>query len=649
MKRAFLLALGLFSFFQHTFAADNEAPELQTRYGHYYATYRLNADATHVETHDWTTKVLQERAVEGAKRISISYSTNIQKSEVLHAYTLKADGRRIEVPKSNYQLEVNSGKDQNAPVFSDITSLTVVFPDVAVGDTIAFAYKLTQVEAMFPGHFSVTNTLSKLVAYDDVKITMDLPSTLWFQAEARQMTEKRVEKDGRVILEWTFQNREPIKSKRLDWSVYDPEKEPGYTLSTFKSYAELADEYGLRARPKAAVTLRVQQLADEITKDKKTPREQAKVLYDWVATNITYAGNCIGVGAVVPHDLAFILDNRMGDCKDHATLLQALLAAKGIRNTQALINAGSIYKLPKIPVVATVNHVINYLPDLNLYADSTSQSTPFGMLPVSDIGKPVLLVDGFKEGTTTPSQPIGSNRQHIKSTVTFSSDGSLKGEIDVNLAGLFAVETRANVRHLSKDHEEEMLKSIFRNIGQGGSGKITKDDAKELLDNYHYRVTFESKELLQSPGPAALSIYPLFPTEAPIQRFLYNVAMPDETVDTVCFSGQSIEEYRYQFPKNIKILAVPKNMKLANDFLSYQANYQLKDHTLTVKRILDDKTPGHICSPAFASAYKKLAKEIAKNVQSQVIYQWLGSRKTSSAGTEGRQASSLPDFLQCRA
>lgn len=72
---------------------------------------------------------------------------------------------------------------------------------------------------------------------------------------------------------------------------------------------------------------------------KKSSFAEARALYDWVATHITYAGNCIGIGAVVPRDLPFVLDNRMGDCKDHATLLQALLAARGIKSTQALVNA----------------------------------------------------------------------------------------------------------------------------------------------------------------------------------------------------------------------------------------------------------------------------------------------------------------------
>ena len=601
-------------------AADTGAPELDTRFDHYYATYHLNADASHVETHDWTLKVLQERAVGDAKSTSVSYSTSIQKAEILHAYTLKADGRRIDAPKTNYQLEVNSGKDKDAPVFSDITTLTVVFPDVAVGDMIAFAYKVTESEPMFPGQFSVMNTFSKLSAYDDVRVTVDAPSSLSAQYEARQMTETRSERDGRVTLQWTLQNPRPIKSRRQNWSVYEIEKDPGFAFSTFRSYAEIAEAYGIRARPKAVVDERVQRLADEIAKDRRTPREQAQALYDWVATNISYAGNCIGVGAVVPHDLSFILDNRMGDCKDHATLLQALLAARGIESTQALINAGSIYRLPKVPVVSSVNHVINYLPKLGLFADSTSPMTPFGMLPESDIGKPVLLVDGYKEGVKTPIPPIGSNRQYMKSVVRIAEDGSARGEIEVRLNGIFAAITRARLRSTPLDRLDDIVETVFRSMGYIGSGKVQLDNPRALLDSYGYKVNFEVKELAALPGPGAFHIYPLFNTEAPVQHYLAAATEPEETVDTLCWSGNSVEEYVYHLPRNMRVLSVPDDVKLANDFLEYRASYRLKGNVLTVKRSMDDRTPGNICTPQMAGAYRKFAIQAAKNVKAQVVY-----------------------------
>lgn len=603
-------------------AADTDsAPDLATRLEHIYTTYTLNDDGSHVEKHDWALKVLKESAVADAKNTSLTYSTSIQKVEVLEAYTRKADGRRIDAPKSNYQLETNSGKDKDAPVFSDLSTLTVVFPEVAVGDTVVFVYQIIQTQAMFPGQFSKIGNFPRNIAYDDVRIRLDAPTSLWLQYQARDMVEKaHSEKNGRMVIEWTYQNKDPVKSKRRDYSVYDIEKDPGYAISTFKSYADIAKAYGLRALPKAVVTERIRKLADEIAKDKTTPPEQARALYDWVATKISYAGNCIGVGAVVPHDTDFILDNRMGDCKDHATLLQALLAAKGIASTQALINANSSYRLPKIPVVEMVNHVINYIPGMKLYADSTSETTPFGMLPFGSADKPVLLVEGYKDGTRTPPLPVGSNRQHMKSVLKINADGSVSGDIAVSLQGLFAVSTRDRFRNLNKDAEADIVKNVFKSGGYIATGKLERDNATELLPYYKYNVQFNLKDFVQRPGTGAFSIYPLFFSEAPIQGFLRSALEFDDMVDTSCTSGYSEEEYVYQFPASMKILAVPDDIKLTRDLLTYRASYRLKGNTLTVKRLLEDKTPGNVCSPALNIAYKELATKALQNVKSQVVY-----------------------------
>ncbi len=620
MKTAFASFFAALAFCCSAYAAAGDPIDLQTRFGYYHATYLIHEDGTAVESHEWSRTVLKETALERSKSASVSYSTSAQKADVIAAYTLKADGRRLDVPKDNYQVEVNSGKGKDSPVYSDWTTLTVVFPDVAVGDKVVFSYKLTQTEPMFPKHYSATQTFYDQVAYDEVRVRFDYPSSMWVQYEARGMKEAINETKGdRKVIEWTYANPKPVKTDRRDYSVFDPDKEVGFSFSTFKTYADIAAAYGERALPKAAVSERVSKLAAEIVKDKTAPKEQARALYEWVATNITYAGNCIGIGAVVPRDVDFILDNKMGDCKDHATLLQALLAARGIKSTQALVNAGSAYQLPKIPVVSTVNHVINYLPAFDLYVDSTSDSTPFGMLPYSDEDKPVLLVEGYKDGTRTPVPPIGSNRQITKSVIKIAADGSVTGSMEIIQHGSSAVQTRSWMRELPKDTEEDMIKNMYRRQGLIGSGKLVKDDPKELLDNYHYKVSFNAEKFIKLPGAGAFYIHHPIEIATPIYSHLQSAMEPEE-VDVTCSNINATEEFVIELPKKVKVLSIPDNLKVANDFVSYTATYKLKGNVLTVKRTLDDRTKGNVCKPQVFVEYKKIAEKAIENLKEQVLY-----------------------------
>jgi len=621
-----VLPLACAAVLQSSYAQAQPAPgepiELYSRILRYNTLYTINPDGSHEETREWEVKILKEQAVERMKRASISYSTSIQTAKVLAAYTRKADGRRVDVPESNYQVDASGGREAGQPAFSDITSMQVIFPEVAVGDSVVFSYKLTNKEPMFPGHFSVVESVPAYSAYDAMSIRIDAPAALWTQYSVNGMTEaQKTEKDGRKLYEWTYSNPNPVRPKRTNWSVYDLEKEPSLFFSTFRDYAEIAEGYGARARPRAAVTPRVQKLADEIAGGKKEPREAARALYDWVAVNIHYAGNCIGLGAVVPRDLDFVLDNRLGDCKDHATLLQALLAARGIKSAQALVNSGSSYRLAKVPVVSMVNHVITYLPEFDLYADSTSDDTPFGMLPFGDADKPVLLVDGFRDGARTPPSPVGANEQVMKTHIKIAADGAMSGEVDVSLRGTYAADARSRFRTLDAQTERDFVKNMFRSGGYIGSGSINRDAAAALADTYRYGARFEVKGMLPLPGAGAFNLTPMFFSFAPVSRFAAAAnGEEDPAYEGTCGSGRSVEEYVYELPKNMKIISLPPAAKFGNGYLAYAASYTMKGNVLTVKRAVDDRTKGNVCSAKVLLETRDFAVKIFANLKAQVVY-----------------------------
>ncbi len=533
--------------------AAPEEIEPRTRLLHSLVDYRVNADGTFVESRAWELSVLDARAIAGAKEASISYSTSVETAEILEASTRKPDGRRIDAPKTNFQVHKASGEGGNAPLFSDRTTLTVVFPEVEVGDRLVFSSRLTASQPLFPGQFSTFEGFSPRVPYDEASIHISVPGDLAVQQQAYGLqAEPPTLKDGRRDFVWHFANPHPTRATRRDWSVVDVTQQTALLFSTFQDYRQIADAYGARALPKAVPDQRVRALADEITQGKTTPLEIARSLYEWVSRNITYGGNCIGLGAVVPHDTSLILDNRMGDCKDHATLLQALLAAKGIASDQALINAGQVYTLPPIPVVSMVNHVINYLPDFDLFLDSTSDSTPFGMLPDQDEAKPVLLVAHYREGTHTPASRAGSNEEITDSVVSIASDGSFKVAVDISNRGSYAVSMREGMRQISREQEATMITDSFKSRGLIASGLIHKDDPKPLEDRYHLSTEFEIQKVLQRPGAGGFPVLPLFSGAAPVAMFLYSaMGTEPESHPFRCSSGRSIERYRYEFPAEL--------------------------------------------------------------------------------------------------
>lgn len=612
----------LMMWFAFAASAQQVAPvEELSRMEVYSADYVLNDDASHVVTRTLGFQVLKESAIADLKRRSISYSTSIESVEVLEAYTRKPDGRRIDVPPTNFQVERNSGRDKDAPVFSDETVLTVVFPDVSTLDTVMLKYRVTQREAMFPNQFSIIEYYPRTYGYGSVRVRIDAPSQLPIKFHQQEMTtsEDRTE-GGRRILEWTLTNPVARPPDLTVGAVFDYEQHPGLAYSTFSDHAAIALAYGERATPKAAVTPRIQSLADEIAGGQKNPREQAHALYDWVATKIDYAGNCVGVGAVVPHDLDFVLDNRMGDCKDHATLLQALLAARGIPSVQALVNAGSVYRLPRVPVAATVNHVINFIPSLDLYVDSTARDTPFGLLPLGVADKPVLLVDGSRPDARTPRSVHGANKQVMKTRLKIRPDGSATGTVEVRVDGHFAANTRARLRDLPADRKEEMVRGVLQRFGHEGQGKLGGDDPKPLKDNFSYNVKLDIQKFIVPGTPGAVAIRPVFASDAPVYSLIREASDPEPMSEVFCIGGHSVEEYEIELPKKVQIMALPRNADIRRPGLRYRATYKRQGRIILVRRSIDDETTGHVCSTAQARAQRQFAKEVEENLRGQLIY-----------------------------
>jgi transglutaminase-like putative cysteine protease len=590
-----------------------------TKYVKYYANYDVNANGTHTVTYDIIVEVLTEEGVKSANQVTFSYSESLENPTILSAYTLKKDGRRIDVPPSN--IQERSAVTGGGPMFSDIKTKVIIFPDLTVGDKASYSYKINQKTALFPGQFSMTETFTQFMAYDDVRISVTVPgNSLSLQCFARGVQGGRVEdKDGRIRWVWTYNNHN-IATPEIG-SVSEIDYGPLIVVSSFKNYGEVAEAYEERAKPKASVSDKIRRLADELTQGIAGEREQAKILYTWVSQNIHYAGNCIGTGSVVPHDADMVLDNRLGDCKDHTALLQALLAAKGIVSTPVLINSGSSYKLPDVPSVDVLNHVINYIPSLDLYADSTAEYIPFGLLPSRESGKLAVHTANFAGLRQTPPTDYKTNTLHLQMVLHVHEDGSADGETNNDETGFSASAVRALMSYIEPNMEDLVVRSILARSGFTGMGTLIKGHPRDVSEHYTYGIKYHLENVMNVPGPGAISVVDVFSSSLSIRSAVGELNTPKRTLSYPCVGGISTEEYTLELPSTIKIIAMPKDIHLAGSSITYDSTYIRKNNVVTVTRKLEDRTPGNLCTPEDDARFRSIAGSIIKDLKSQIIYQ----------------------------
>jgi hypothetical protein len=116
--------------------ANSAAPFTQEYEGH--VTVRADHTATQVVTQRF--KVLTQGAVESVGQQKLLFVSGMQVLDTVSAYTEKPDGRRIAVePKGILTQDASPG--QQATYIRDLKQRTVIFPDVAVGDTLVMTHK----------------------------------------------------------------------------------------------------------------------------------------------------------------------------------------------------------------------------------------------------------------------------------------------------------------------------------------------------------------------------------------------------------------------------------------------------------------------------------------------------------------------------
>ena len=587
-------------------AAKADGPVRQVWHRTARLSIHLLPDGRSISDQTWEVTADTPSAARVAAQQTFGFSGALEHVTVVEAYTQKADGRRIPVAPGAILSEA-TGATVEYPSFSDWQARSIIFPDVAAGDTVHYVLHRETTAPLFPGQFETDLRPGPYGNLTAVDISIAAPAGLTLHIATNGLAEASPVTSATTV----------TRTWRLAASD-DPGAPVELEASTFGSYAALGDAYAARALPAATPTAPIQVLADRLTQGVTDRREQTRILYERVAQRIRYVALQLGTGRVVPHDAATVLALGYGDCKDHAALLGALLAAKGIFSEPALITAKPRYDLPSIPTLAVLDHVILYVPEFDLFLDSTSPFAPFGTLPFGDYGKPVVLAGpGGARLAHTPPVPQGLAVTTVSTDETIAKDGSVSGSTVTKAAGPSAIALREVAASIEERGPVDAAEDQLRRLGTPGQGGFSFATPLDLTSSYGLTGEFELEDKL-ADGPTPRFALPAGLTVL-VRAGAFLVA-PTETDagGHVCYAGRQVETIHLHLPPELHSTVLPPDVSVTAGYASYQARYAAAGDGIDVRRSFTLTAPHPLCSEAEYDAMRPVLEAAHRDEHAEI-------------------------------
>ncbi|WP_088502413.1 DUF3857 domain-containing transglutaminase family protein [Burkholderia ubonensis] len=592
---------------------DDTPPTTLERDVHEFVIQR---DGSLEEHDDATLRANDANGIDAIAQRYVWFDKDLEKVDLLAAQTLDRDGVVHPVGPDAIR-DVQEPRSAGAPTFQDGVLRTVVFPGVEAGSRTRVAFRKVRTRPLNPGYFGYFVEPSR-DPVDYQRLVFDVPADMPLHADARgYVALPPVTANGRT--RYVFEYRHGPYDRIELGAVGYPTDGDRLMVSTLPDYAAFAARYRNAAVDPSADDPAVAQLARALTANAPDPHDKARILYDWVRANVRYVALFLGETAAAPHRVTDILRNRYGDCKDHVALFGALLAAVGIRSEPVLLNLGAVYTLPSVPGYGggAVNHAITWLPDLGLYADTTTGGIAFGYLPPIVMDRPALLVDTGVLARTPATQPrtrtarlaIDAARLDAQRYQSYVEDDGWTAELERNV---FRRATRERVRQLAVER--------LRQSGLRGTADLVTTDLAATAGPFGVTMTGTLDHAVWPDGTTAVPALssPTGGIATQVQGWL---AEPVRTQAWVCIGGAFDETAQIALPANVAVTDVPADTAVRDRFVDFASHYvfDASARVVQITRRLRADFGRQVCTPDDYAAMRASLERIERDTQAQIV------------------------------
>lgn len=583
----------------------------------YVSSYDIRSDGTANHVFEVQQKCSLATCLGRIASVKQEFNGDTHSMKLLEASIVKANGKKIDLPAAAGKV-LRTPQAESAPGFSSMKQLELEFPGLAVGDSAQYKVELLTLKPVFGKNFDSIERFSLLFDWRSIEVNVTAPSDYPLLFDAPGLEGGPVASEGgRSRWQWKASD---LKALEPEVAMVDPiAKSPRFDVTSFKSFEELGGYFGAAVREKAVITPEVRKLADEITAGLDTHEKQAAAIYQWVNKNVRYLLVVLDFGGWVPHSTTEILKNGYGDCKDYTTLIYALLKAKGIESTPALINADFGNWFPRVPVKSYFNHAVLYVPSLKLFADATAPNTRLGIIPQPLIGKTALLSSEKSGLIEVPKNDPESNQVSSEAEIELAENGDLKavsksvftGRSEIALRPMFGDKSR----YLPSD---TLVKILLAFYGINGTGRIlSMSDPHAAGEPFvlSMEVSIPDYTTFLAKGSVAIPIGLNMSNLGAYEMFAKD---EKRSTDLMVGATRLREKYRIKLPAKATPGSLPTPVKVSNAAGHFSSTFTLADGGVELVRELVIAKDWF--TPAEYPLFKELMRQTVESLNSAVAY-----------------------------
>jgi TPR repeat protein len=452
---------------------------------------------------DFEIQALDDKGAEAISQQIVAYNSYFNELSSSDLATIKADGSAIAVDERAIRDQPTAA-DLSSPYFDEQRQRIIAYSHVAAGDKIRGRLIYKAKRPQFAGEFADYWVQPADQPPELIEITLDGPASKPLHIAGRNI-EHSEERLGKRIIHHVRMRQETPKPRQMDAGSFDDAKR--FEVSTFADYAAFAAMMNARNAPMARPDETLRKLSSDIIGDAADTRLKVERIHNWVARNIRYVGIGFADGGLTSQSASAVLASRYGDCKAHATIVKALLAAQGIEANLVAVNANAQYTLTEV-ATPNFNHAIVYVPQIDQYLDPTVSLLAFGALPPNLAGKPALNID---KGTLA-SIPVAKPEHFMLAADTdyaLASDGTRRARSILSGTGLGALIGRSVAQGLEMVDRPNAAKKLLEQAGLSGSGDYSFPNPRELSDSYVITATFQITKPVGLDEPERIRMLPL--------------------------------------------------------------------------------------------------------------------------------------------